>query len=267
MFKHPSKTQNAVNNLESKMKHFTLIVMISLLSLPVFAENTNDNFNRWVEVADGFRQNAQNLKVNTRVRQFKNGQLQKEKLYEVYIRPERKSLVLFQSSGEQGQKVLMIADKFWMIMPKSRRPIRITPMQKLLGEASTGDIATMSWHEDYEAKLEGEQELDGRKLNVLNLTASTKGVSYKTIRLFLEPGSHKPIKAELYVSSGKLAKHADFVISHNGDREEVSKMVLTDAIQKGRVTEVEYLTSQPYSLSSKYYNPQYLAKNRSITVK
>jgi len=41
--------------------------------------------------------------------------------------------------------VLMLGDDFWLLMPSSQRPLRITPMQKLLGDASTGDIATLSW--------------------------------------------------------------------------------------------------------------------------
>ena len=45
-----------------------------------------------------------------------------------------------QSPAEKGQKVLMLGDDFWLLMPDSQRPLRITPMQKLLGDASTGDI-------------------------------------------------------------------------------------------------------------------------------
>jgi hypothetical protein len=52
--------------------------------------------------------------------------------------------------AERGQKLLMQGDDFWLMMPASQRPLRITPMQKLLGEASTGDIATMTWGEDYD---------------------------------------------------------------------------------------------------------------------
>ena len=241
-----------------------IISLFAILSQPAQADQTA---NEWVEVADSYRQTNDNMKVSTRVRLFKKGVQTKENLYQVFIKPGRQSLVLFQSSGEKGQKVLMMADKFWMIMPKSRRPIRITPMQKLLGEASTGDIATMSWHEDYDAVSEGQKESNGIMLDVLKLTAITKGVSYKSIRLTLQPETHKPVMAELYVSSGKLAKTANFETGLRDGREQVTKMILTDAIQKGRVTEVEYQSSEAYSLSAKYYNPQYLAKNRKLKVK
>ena len=92
--------------------------------------------------------------MKTRVSLYKNwsdgteGTLEKERLYEVLIKPGRRSLVLFQSKAEAGQKVLMLDDRYWLLLPKTRRPVRITASQKLLGEASTGDIATMTWSED-----------------------------------------------------------------------------------------------------------------------
>jgi len=247
------------------------IILIALFSGLSSAQPSsaadNNQVSKWVETADGYRQSAESIQTNILVKLFKNKELSKEKSYVVYIKPGRKSLVLFKSSGEKGQKVLMLEDKFWMIMPKSRRPIRITPMQKLLGEASTGDIASMSWHDDYDAIHEGKSVLDGHDIDILLLTAHRKGVSYKTIRLFLESKSHKPLKAELYVNSGKLTKIATFQFDDTGEREIVNKMILTDAIRKGRVTEVEYLSITPKTISNKYFNPQFLAKNRKLNIK
>jgi hypothetical protein len=34
----------------------------------------------------------------------------------------------------------MLGDDCWLILPKSQRPVRITATQRLLGEASVGDI-------------------------------------------------------------------------------------------------------------------------------
>jgi glutamate racemase/predicted negative regulator of RcsB-dependent stress response len=45
-------------------------------------------------------------------------------------------------------------------MPGSARPLRITPMQKLLGDASTGDIATLRWAEDYGLSAQDRHRLD-----------------------------------------------------------------------------------------------------------
>ena len=53
-----------------------------------------------------------------------------------------------------------ISDDFWLLMPGTQRPMRITPSQKLLGDASTGDIATLSWSEDYEGRVVGEERCE-----------------------------------------------------------------------------------------------------------
>ncbi len=69
------------------------------------------------------------------------------------------------------------------------------------------------------------------------------------------------------MASGKLAKNAAFIIEDSGSDAQVSKMILTDAIQKGRITEVEYLNREIYELDDRFYNPRYLAKNRKVTIK
>jgi len=240
---------------------FTTTVLLTPLS------SLANDINEWLVKADSYRQQEQNMRVITHVRLFKNNELQKSKVYEVFIKPNRQSLVVFKNSGEKGVKVLMMQDKFWMIMPKSRRPIRITPMQKLLGEASTGDIATMSWSDDYSATLQKSVEIDDQPADVLKLTANKKGLSYQTIQLYLEPDSHKPIAADLYVSSGKLAKQAVFKYASINNETLINKMILTDNIQKGRVTEVEYISREGYSLDDKFYNPRYLARNKKIRIK
>ena len=73
--------------------------------------------------ADAWRLSADNMKVETRIEVMKNGALEKERDYLVFLRPGRESLVLMQSPAEKGQKVLMKADDFWMILPGSQRPI------------------------------------------------------------------------------------------------------------------------------------------------
>ncbi|WHI47966.1 hypothetical protein P0078_06170 [Microbulbifer sp. VAAF005] len=83
--------------------------------------------------ADSYRLGESSSKVVTNIQVFKQGELESEDRYHVYTRPERKSLVVFKGVGEEGQKMLMLQDNYWLLMPRSRRPIRITPMQRLLG--------------------------------------------------------------------------------------------------------------------------------------
>jgi hypothetical protein len=210
--------------------------------------------------ADAFRLTSETLRVDTEVRVFKGEQPDKTRLYSVFIKPGRRSLVVFRSPSERGQKMLMLGDDFWLVLPSSQRPLRITPMQKLLGDASTGDIASLTWAEDYDGKVTGEALVDGVPCLRLDITGQRKGVSYPRIVLLLAKSDRRPLAAELYVASDKLAKEAAFRFGTVDGRRAVTQMILTDRIQKERRTEVHYLARVPKTLGDEYYNPAFLVR-------
>lgn len=112
---------------------------LMLISSHAFAKTAEQH----LAITDSYRYQNGSIKTVTYVKQFKEGELKKDSQYSVYSKTGIGSLVVFKSAAENGQKMLMQNDKYWMFMPKSRRPIRITPMQKLLGEASVGDISSI----------------------------------------------------------------------------------------------------------------------------
>ncbi|WP_282175967.1 outer membrane lipoprotein-sorting protein [Vibrio nereis] len=226
-----------------------------LVFVSVFA-NAND-VQQMVKNADNYRQDHLAAKVVSQVSLFENDQLDKTRQYHVYTRPNRESLVVFKSQVEAGQKMLMLGDNYWLLMPKSRRPIRITPMQKLLGEASVGDVSTLTWSEDYQATLVEQSE----QTNQLRLESVTQGASYERIDLWLDAKTDFPMKADLYLRSGKLAKQATFEQGERDGQTRVVSMTLLDKIQPAKKTVIAYQQITPYELEDKYYNPAYLTRN------
>ena len=159
----------------------------------------------------------------------------------------------------------MVKEKFWLVMPKSRRPIRITPMQKLLGEASTGDVATMTWSEYYKGEiLSGSVEKNGIDSIHLNLISQSKAATYARIELWLDKNDYAPVSADLFVKSGKLAKQANYSVEEKGGQRQVTGMVLLDRIQKNRKTVVKTLSVEEATIPDKYYNPQFLVRNPKL---
>jgi hypothetical protein len=225
-----------------------------------------------LKATDRFRMNADKLQVETLISVFNaDGSPDKERRYTVFIQPGRQSLVLMQSPAEKGQKVLMLGDDFWLLMPGSQRPLRITPMQKLLGDASTGDVATMSWANDYSAVLVGEEDCAeaGAATGVqvclhLSLNASRKGVTYQRIELWIGKAHREPVRADLYVQSDKLAKQASFVMDRRNAPTMVSEMVLRDQLSNHKQTRVRYLSSKERTVPQTWFNPMFLAKNPSL---
>lgn len=238
-----------------------------LLALCAIAPVWGQDLDTLLRDADRYRMSADNLQVETLVQTYSaSGELDKERRYTVFAQAGRQSLVLMQSPAEQGQKVLMLGDDFWLLMPNSQRPLRITPMQKLLGDASTGDIATLSWSGDYRAELVGEEPCQpneqARQCLHLSLHATRKGVTYSRIELWLGKTRHEPVRADLYVQSDKLAKQARFTLDKA--RNTVTDMILTDQLNKQKETRVSYQSRKPRSIPDTWLNPMFLVRNPSL---
>ena len=240
------------------------------LSAPTGAADPGPDVARLLADADRFRMTDDNLVVETRVTTTSPD---KERLYTVYAQSGRRSLVVMRSPAEQGQKVLMLGDDFWLLMPGTQRPMRITPMQKLLGDASTGDIATLRWSQDYAATLVGAEPCaEGAAASAaapaacwhLSLAAQRKGVSYARIELWLGRAHHEPVRADLYVQSDKLAKQARFVPDRPNRPTQIDAMELSDQLGNGRRTRVEYLSRQVRSIPESWLNPMALARNPTL---
>ncbi|OLQ90340.1 outer membrane lipoprotein-sorting protein [Vibrio panuliri] len=245
----------------------TLLLMMGAIGCANATLN-REQVDQLIAQADAYRLDQESAKVVSFVSLYKNGQLDKTREYHVYSRPNRQSLVVFKSTVEAGQKMLMLQDNFWLQMPKSRRPIRITPMQKLLGEASVGDISSLTWSEDYQGTWQTTEEaLDENGLSYateqLQLIAKTGSASYQKINLWLEKETGFPVKADFYLRSGKLAKKAYFTRGVRDGQLAVTAMTLFDAIQAQQKTVIDYRSVTPWHLADKFYNPSYLARNKS----
>ncbi len=240
------------------------------LSLAAFTTQAQD-VAALLKATDRFRMSAENLQVETQINVINaDGTPDKERRYTVFAQAKRQSLVLMKSPAEAGQKVLMLGDDFWLLMPSSQRPLRITPMQKLLGDASTGDIASMSWAEDYSGKLVGEEACDESAAAAkqtclhLSLSATRKGVTYQRIELWIGKSRHEPVRADLYVLSDKLAKQARFVMDKPAAPTMVTEMVLSDQVSNHKTTHVRYLSRKDRQVPPEWLNPMFLVRNPPI---
>jgi hypothetical protein len=224
-----------------------------------------------LKAADKYRMSSENMQVDTVISVFNtDGSPDKERRYTVFAQARHQSLVLMQSPAEKGQKVLMLGDDFWLLMPSSQRPLRITPMQKLLGDASTGDIATMSWAEDYSGTVAGEESCGepahgpAQTCVHLSLAANRKGVTYQRIELWVGKAKSEPVKADLYVQSDKLAKQARFVMDKPGAPTAVTEMLLRDQLTNKKETRVRYVGRKEKTVPEAWLNPMFLARNPAL---
>ncbi len=145
----------------------------------------------------------------------------KKRSFSIYSKRGEDSLVLFLlPKKEKGRLLLMKEDNLWIYIPGTRRALRITPIQRLMGGVSNGDIARLRWSLDYDAKLIGED----KKTYELELKAIKKSATYHRMEISIEKGSFKPLKARVYLKSGKLFKTIQFT----GFRAFSGKVMATD---------------------------------------
>ena len=247
-----------------------LLRALALLCVATIPMHTRaaDDVAALLKAADRYRTGQDNLQVETHVSVLnRDGSPDKERRYTVFVQAQHKSLVLMRSPAEAGQKVLMLGDDFWLLMPGSQRALRITPSQKLLGDASTGDIATMSWAEDYTGEVVGDEPCGAESDQTcqhLSLQAARKGVSYQRIELWLGKLRHEPVRADLYVQSDKLAKQARFVLDKPAAPTLVTEMVLLDQLSNHKETRVRYLSRQAKVVPEAWLNPMFLARNPAL---
>jgi len=114
------------------------------------------------------------------------------------------------SPKEQGRSVLMLGDHMWLLLPGTRRPVPVTPNQRLLGPAGAGDVARIRFHEDYRLEALAEDQLEGRACWRLELSARGPLTSARKVQLWVAKEGLIPLKAEFWLASGKLARTAEF---------------------------------------------------------
>ncbi len=116
---------------------------------------------------------------------------------------------------DTGKMVLLNGSNMWFYDPASKASIRISPQQRLIGQASDGDVLTVNLARDYTAKLVGAETLQDadrqqRDCWHLDLAAATPDAIYSRVEYWLERDTYRPVKGKFYADSGRMLKIAYF---------------------------------------------------------
>jgi hypothetical protein len=204
---------------------------------------------------DAFRAPYPEFVVRVRVTSFENGRIQETGLFEAYISGPEKSLIIAREHVNRGMKLLYVREDMWIHLPDTHRPLRITPMQRMMGEASNGDIARLSLTEDYAAEDAGLEEAEGCSCRRIVLTAVRESAPYHRIVLWVGAENYRAEKAEFYLPSGKRFKTARYEeYKPLEGRMILTKMTISDDLRLGRETTLEYLSFDKKTIPVRYFN-------------
>lgn len=150
------------------------------------------------------------------------------------------------SEKEKGRTVLLLGEHMWLLLPNAKRPVKVTPQQRLLGPAAGGDIARSRFAEDYTLAGSAAEEAEGKPATRLDLVAKRPSTSYRTAKLWVAADG-TPLRAEFALPSGKTAKTVRFDASGSAQGARVLKAMTVEdpGGAKTRIAFDRWLPTQP----------------------
>jgi outer membrane lipoprotein-sorting protein len=167
--------------------------------------------------ADKVRNPARPFRITATVIEYRSGRATDRNVFTVYSKLDpatgqfRDVMLYAEPPRDAGKMLLLNGDNLWLYDPAARQSIRISPQQKLTGQASAGDVLTENLAVDYTAVLLGEETIPDaarqpRECWHLQLKAARDAATYNRVEYWVEKNSHYPIKAMFYADSGALLK-------------------------------------------------------------
>jgi len=193
-------------------------LLAGLLVLPL-AARADDDAQALLSASDAVRNPTGSFSVRVALTEFRKGKQTSASVLTVYSKPARDSgqynnLVRFVAPARDAGK-LMLRHGFdlWFYDPATRASVRISPQQRLLGQASNGDVMSTNLARDYRAERAGTETVkDGegqsRQTVRLRLTALRTDVPYALVDYWIDAASQRPVMARFYTTEGRLLKTA-----------------------------------------------------------
>ena len=197
------------------MKSFFVSLLAALFVAG--AASAAPNADAILAASEAIRNPAQPFSVTVTLTEFQNGKQVDTSTLTSYSRlppqgGQYSSLVRFVLPvRDAGKLMLKNGNDMWFYDPTNKASVRLSPQQRLLGQASNGDVATVNLARDYKPSLAGEEEVqDGerrmRKAYKLALTAVSPDVTYASIEMWVDMENNRPLKGRFFAESSRLLK-------------------------------------------------------------
>lgn len=165
---------------------------------------------------------------------------------------------------DAGKSVLLDGSKMWFYDPSSKASVRISPQQRLIGQASNGDVVTVNLARDYTPTLLGEETLQdsshaSRSCWHLDLKAANADAIYNRIEYWVETTTFYSVKAKYYSDSGRLLKTAYFGKYQDeigGKRP--TEVIILDAVDESLVTSMTYSDFRAIDIQDSWFQRDFL---------
>ncbi len=141
--------------------------------------------------------------------------------------------------SSKGARILQVDRNMWITKPGLKKPVAISPRQRLTGQASIGDIAATNYVRDYSVKYLRQESVGDEPCHLRELTAANRQTTYDRILYWVSVARGVAVQAEFLSLSGKKLKSARFeygnkVTAQGRTIAFVSRMTIADALTDAR---------------------------------
>ncbi len=146
---------------------------------------------------------------------------------------------------ERGTAYLRDEENTWLYIPAGEKVVRVGAKQNFGGgDFSNADIFRLSLVKDYDARLAGEETVDGLSCHKLELSAKDRKVAYDRVVLWVRTdGTFFPVRAEYYTISGKRLKWLRLGEPKRlGSRVRPTELTMENALEPGAATRLRFLS-------------------------
>ena len=222
--------------------------------------------------SDAVRNPGRPFSVNVSLTEFQDGKRVDGSSMVTYSRTledgaQFASLVRFVAPArDTGKLMLKNGNDLWFFDPSTKASVRLSPQQRLMGQASNGDVVTVNLARDYQATLLAEEDVqDGerktRRSYKLGLAAETSDATYGSIELWVDVRNSWPIKGRFFADSGRLLKTVYYrrFISQLG-AERPTELVIIDGLDPQSVTLMRLSDYAAKNIPGSWFQRDYLPR-------
>jgi hypothetical protein len=246
-------------------------VLSGLLGLSIPADAAADA-QTILAASDAVRNPSRPFAVTVTLIEYRNAKQTESNTLAVYSKVDPQSgqyrtLIRIVAPQRDANKLMLKnGNDLWFFDPASQASIRLSPQQRLLGQASNGDVVTVNLARDYQAELQAEEDLpDGervmRRAHRLGLDALSTDVTYHRVEMWVDTASSRPIKARFFAESGRLLKTAYYrKYQQQLGRERPTEVVIIDGLDPAWVTVMRYSDYAWHEAPDAWFQRDYLPR-------
>lgn len=249
----------------------TIALAIAFATAPVGATAAPDA-QQILAASDAIRNPGQPFSVVVTLTEYQEGRQIDASTLKTFSRAQAQggqfmSLVRFVlPARDTGKLMLKNGNDLWFFDPSTKATVRLSPQQRLMGQASNGDVVTVNLAKDYQASLAADEDIqDGerhtRKSHKLALKATAPDATYASIELWVDAENDRPLKARFFAESGRLLKTAYYRrFEPQLGAERPTETVIIDGLAPKSVTVMRFSDYASRPVPDAWMQPDYLPR-------